>query len=114
MRSRNAGRALLAEDFDGRGIAEPCAGAQGVGNVLGHAIVGDMAAAIPPWAKRVLLSSRRALVTSVTACLRLSSSAAMSPAIPLPTTMMCFMPPALMPALRRSFARWDPAAVMGA
>ena len=58
----------------------------------------NMAAAMPPWAKRVLLSSRRALVTSVTACLRLSSTAAMSPAMPLPTTMMCFMR-TLMPCL---------------
>ncbi len=69
----------------------------------------NMAAAMPPWAKRVLLSSSRALVTRVTACLRLSSSAAMSPAMPLPTTMMCFMRPALMPAFGSALhggARW--------
>ena len=51
----------------------------------------NMAAAMPPWAQRVLDSAKTALVTIVTWYLRLSSRAAIRPAIPEPMTKMCFI-----------------------
>ena len=88
----NARRAFRAEDLDGVEAAEAGAGAQGVRDVLGDAVVvshggGDAALGVARVALGELcLGDQRDPVA-----LAASSSAAMSPAMPLPTTMTRFI-----------------------
>ena len=87
----DAGGAFGAEDLDGVRGYRGRRRRQGVGDVLGDGVVGEHGGGDAALGPAGVGFGQSCLVTRVTSCFALSSRAAMRPAMPQPTTMMCLV-----------------------